>query len=436
MKHPIAAIAFASVLMACCGGASANLIVGINDAVQYEAATPSFFMPTMQSEGLKMNALTLRWDDTQPTTIDPVIGPDIQQVVSEAASAGVTVELDLYPLHSQAFTDGQKCAPSTNPLACGDTAKIQQFAAWTAEVAQAFPTVHQFIVMNECNQPLFLNPQWNSAGQNQSAEICGRALAAAYDALKAVNPSNFIWGVGLSPRGNDAVNSPSNSSTSPVHFLQDLGTWFKAFAAATHRKAPLMDGFDFHPYPIPQSLPFATGYPDPRDASISNLPRIYQAFYTGFTGTPQRTIGQQKGGGLPVSLNEMGIQTSEPNMLGYQGTETSANAAGGMVGQFASEAYQAAYYKEMLQLLSCDPNVRVINIFHLVDEPSLSGWQSGLFYFGDPNPIAKQSAAVVGGWIAQTGGACQGKMTSWFPAPLKPAPPVKPKKPAGPKKPK
>ncbi len=49
--------------------------------------------------------------------------------------------------------------------------------------------------------------------------------------------------------------------------------------------------------------------PTPRSASISNLARIYQAFYDAFNGTPQRTIGQQKGGGLPVSLNETGVQT-------------------------------------------------------------------------------------------------------------------------------
>ena len=47
----------------------------------------------------------------------------------------------------------------------------------------------------------------------------------------------------------------------------------------------------------------------------------------------------------------------------------------------------------MLQLLSCDPNVRVINIFHLVDEPNLAGWQSGLYWVGT-TPVAKQSAQV------------------------------------------
>ena len=48
-----------------------TLIVGINDDVKYESTVPTFFMPTMQADGLKLNALTIRWDDTQPTTIDP-----------------------------------------------------------------------------------------------------------------------------------------------------------------------------------------------------------------------------------------------------------------------------------------------------------------------------------------------------------------------------
>ena len=395
----------------------AKLIVGINDDVKYEASVPTFFMPTMQADGLKTNALTIRWDDTQPTYLDPDLATYLTQVIASAQAAGVTVELDLYPLHSQAFTDGLKCAPSTDPLACGDTTKIQQFATWVASVAQTFPTVQQFIVMNECNQPLFVNPQWGTTSLNQSAAICGRALAAAYDALKAVSPSSFVWGVGLSPRGNDAPNAASNSSTTPVRFLGYLGAWFRAFAVKTHRTAPLMDGFDFHPYPVPQSLPFATGYANGRDASISNLTRIYQAFYNGFTGTPQRTIGQQRGGGLPVSLNEMGIQTNASGQPGYTGTEVSANAAGGMVGQYASETYQATYYKQMLALLACDPNVRVINLFHLVDEPSLAGWQSGLYWVGTDGPVAKQSAAAVSTWLGTTGGACQGKMVPWRPAP-------------------
>ncbi len=336
MKHTLAALAVAALAALIPGSAAANLIVGINDDVRYESAQPAFFMPTMAADGLAMNALTIRWDETQPTSIDPDLQSSLTQVIAAAQTAGVTVELDLYPLHSQALTGAKRCPAPTDPTACGDSVRIQQFADWTAIVAQTFPTVHQFIVMNECNQPLFVNPQWNAGGTNQSATVCGRALAGAYDALKAVSSSNFVWGVGLSPRGNDAPNAPSNSSTSPVKFLGALGAWFRAFAAKTHRTTPLMDGLDFHPYPVPQSLSFGSGYPDARDASISNLSRIYQAFYDGFTGSPQRTIGQQKGGGLPLSLNEMGIQTNAVGQPGYVGTEVSANSAGGVIGKYAT----------------------------------------------------------------------------------------------------
>jgi hypothetical protein len=259
---------------------------------------------------------------------------------------------------------------------------------------------------------LFVNPQWDQSGQNQSAEICGRALAASYDALKSVSSANVVWGVGLSPRGNDNPNAASNASTSPVTFLRALGTWFRAFAAKTGRTKPLMDGLDFHPYPIPQSQPFAQGYASPNDATVSNLPRIYQAFYDGFNSTPQPTIGQQAGGGLPLSLNEVGVQTDSTGKPGYVGTEISANAAGGVVGSFATEAYQASWYQQMLALLACDPNVRIVNIYHLLDEAGLAGWQSGLYYV---DRSVKASAAVVHDWVATTAGACQGSLHPWTP---------------------
>ena len=76
----------------------------------------------------------------------------------------------------------------------------------------------------------------------------------------------------------------------------------------------------------------------------------------------------------------------------------SANAAGGMVGATASEAYQASYYGQMLKLLACDPNVRVLNIFHLVDEPGLAGWQSGLYWFAGrrPWPSSRRQSSAAG----------------------------------------
>ena len=411
MKKLCMALALMGTTLVLAGTAAANLSVGVNDDASKDAGVSSWFYSTMQSVGLKINTLTVLWDERSPTEIAGAGA--IEQAIANAKSSGVTIELDLYPMHSMAFTGGNRCAPSSDPEACGDTGKIQQFASWAASVATRFPSVNQFVVMNECNQPRFVNPQWDKSGNNQSAEICGRALAASYDAIKAVGSSKFVWGVGLSPRGNDSPGAANNSSTKPVTFLGALGSWFKSFAQKTGRTNGLMDGFDFHPYPVPQTQPFAQGYSDVKQASVTNLSRIYQAFYDGFNGTPQRTIGQQAGGGTPVSLNETGIQTSSSGKSGYSGTEVSANGAGGVSGQFGSQAYQASWYKQMLNLLSCDPNVQFVNIFHLIDESALEGWQSGM-YFADES--AKQSAQTVRDWIVQSGGNCMGTVHPWTPA--------------------
>ena len=404
------ALAAAAAALAATGGAAANLSVGVNDDASKSPLVAPWFYSTMQSLGLRINTLTLLWDETDPTEIAGAGA--IDDAIAQAEASGVTIELDLYPLHSMAFTGGGRCAPSSDPESCGDSLRIQQFATWAAAVATRFPSVNQFVVMNECNQPRFVNPQWDRAGKNQSAAICGRALAAAYDAIKGVSSYDVVWGIGLSPRGNDSPNAASNSSTKPVTFLAALGSWFKAFALKTHRTRGLMDGFDFHPYPVPQTQPFAQGYADPKEASVTNLARIYQAFYDAFNGSPQKTIGQQPGGGLPLSLNETGVQTASAGRTAYTGAEVSATSAGGVVGSFASEDYQARWYRQMLDLLACDPNVAFVNIFHLIDENALEGWQSGLYY---ADQTAKRSAQTVEAWLLQTGGACMGTVHPWTP---------------------
>jgi hypothetical protein len=381
--------------MALAGGAAADVSVGVNDDAGKYADGGAQFWQTMAAEGLRQDAVTVLWDETRPTTI--VDESFIRDGLPAAEAAGIEVVFDVYPMHAQAFTS--------------DPSDIERFGEFVGLLARTFPQVQQYVVMNECNQTRFLNPQFagrSRSSPNQSAALCGEALAAAYDALKAVDPSIFVWGVGLSPRGNDDPTAPSNVSTSPVMFLKDLGRWYRS----SGRTAPLMDGFDFHPYPIPQSLPFAQGYGAPLNASVTNLPRIYQAFYDAFAGTPQKTIGQQPGGGLPVSLNEVGIQTDDTGLPGYTGRENAANANGGVRGATATEEFQADWYTQMLDYVACDPNVEVVNLFHLVDESDLAGWQSGLFYVGyEP----KLSALAVRQWISETGGGCTSTLEDWTP---------------------
>ena len=283
-----------------------------------------------------MNALTMRWDETQPPT-------------STRPPAAASAPRSRPPRRaaSRSSSTSTRCtrrpSPAAEVRALGEPRGVRRPDADPAvrrvgrdAVARTFPTVHEFVVMNECNQPLFVNPQWDASGQNQSAAICGRALAAAYDALKGVSTANFVWGVGLSPRGQRRARTPpATPRPRRSTFLGDARHLVQVRSSPkTHRTAPLMDGLDFHPYPVPQSLPFATGYANVRDASVSNLPRIYQAFYDGVQrhaaaddrpAEGRRAARQPQRDGDPDRT-----RSARP---GYVGTEVSANAAGGVVGE-------------------------------------------------------------------------------------------------------
>lgn len=387
MKRLVVLAALLALLGAAAGTASAdNIVWGVNDDLgKYEDGNGPFWT-TLRSVGLTSDSMSLRWDDTSPTGFDGDQAEFVPAALDAATVAGVSVTLDVYPLHSAALA---------NPRNAG------RFAAWVAGLARAYPQVHEFVVMNECNTSLFVNPQY-LRGANVSAARCGEFLAEAYDALKAVNPTIFVWGLGLSPRGNPVPTDRSSPrATNPVDWLRFLGQWYRS----SGRTKPLMDGLDLHPYPIPQSLPFETGYPGSTSFSVVNLSRAYQAFYSAFAGTPQRTVGP---GRLPVSLNEVGIQTTPPPQLAsaYTGSE---NAAG--VDQTGSEQYQSDWYRKLIDYALCDADVTKVNIFKLVDESSLLGWQSGLYYIGY---VPKLSASTFPAELSRTAGVCPTGDSTYF----------------------
>jgi hypothetical protein len=58
-----------------------------------------------------------------------------------------------------------------------------------------------------------------------------------------------------------------------------------------------------------------------------------------------------------------------------------------------SAAQQAADYVEAIQLAACQPLVRMLFFFHVADERSLGGLQSGLYYANDtPKPSLSEVA--------------------------------------------
>src|SRR5205085_1142827 len=181
-------------------------------------------------------------------------------------------------------------------------ARIGQFPAFLQQLAATYPVVKAYVIGNEPNQPRFWQPQFSETGQDVSGASYEPLLAASYDALKGVDPSIAVIGLGLSPRGNDNPFAKDNVSISPVRFLKDVGTAYRASKR---------------------------------------------------------------------NLDETGWQVAIPASLQkpYSGKENVIPI---------DEGTQAQYYSDIVRFVSCDPDVRSLSFFHLVDEQDLDRWQSGL----------------------------------------------------------
>ncbi len=359
--------------------AQASISVGVAD--DHPVGTPdggAAFFAVMNDVGLREVRLTVNWDATQPTTI--ANQAQIESVLPVAALRGVRVVFSVTPTKARAITASPDAAA--------------QFDAFLQLVARTFPTVKDVIVGNEPNQPHFWQPQFDANGRSVSGAAYEALLAGGYDALKAVDPTINVIGVGLSPHGNDNPRASGNISTSPVKFLQGMGAAYRA----SGRTTPLMDELAYHPYPRKDTDSFTEGYVWP-NAGVTNFDRVKQAFWDAFRGTGQPTFEQ----GLHVKLDEVGWQVVviQEARSAYFGVESIVPT---------SEAAQASIYATLLRYVECDPAVDSVLFFGLQDEPNLERWQAGLMR-ADETP--RPSYDSVKATIAETGGTCAGAMRAW-----------------------
>src|SRR5919106_451039 len=268
------------------------------------------------------------------------------------------------------------------------------FGSYVGAVASIYPQVKQFVVGNEPNQPAFWRPQFSASGANVSAATFGGYLAAAYDALKSVDPEITVIGVGLSPRGNDRPKAKNNISTSPVRFLRALGEWYRR----SGRSTPVMDAFSFHPYPNEATDPLDRGYGWPNPGFV-NLDRVKQALWDAFHGTGQPTTQE----GLKLHLDEVGWQVGTARLQGYIGAENV---------RVTDEATQASIYAELVRRAECDPDIAEVSLFGFRDDGLRTGFQAGVERVdGTSRPSAEALRAA----IAETAGGCTARLVSWEP---------------------
>ena len=385
---PLAAILAA---IAAAGGASADALLRVGVADDWPAYHPcgDVWWASASDIGLDELRLTVQWNGT-PAIVNE---GGLQTAVACAQLSGVRPVLAIYPKW---------------PTMIGSDATAQRaFAQFVALVGQTFPQVDDFVVGNEPNVNRFWQPQFRH-GADAAATDYEHTLARSYDALKLVRPDASVWGPAISSRGNDSPSASSNPGHSPVRFIEELGAAYRA----SHRTRPLFDQFDMHPYPRVQDTDsYAMPFRWPQ-AGAANLDRIKQALWDAFHGTAQPVPAEQPSGAapaagtLPIDLDEAGSQTTIADADAAAYTDGPESIAPITPGQ------QAAFYRQLVQIAACDPDVQSLMFFPLIDDPDLGhGFQSGVMYADLGH---KQSYDALKQALAAPGGLCtSGLVARW-----------------------
>jgi len=380
-----AVLACACAALALTGAASSTTFGVADDAGKYGEDGGAGFFTMLTQLGMTENRMAVFWDPTQPTTIyDQAF---LDRAVPQAMRRGIDVIFAIYPLKARALVD----TPNG----------VQLYAQYAAKVAERYPYVRKIICLNEGNQPRFHQPQFDEAGNGISGVVQEQAMAACYDALKAVDPGIDVIAFGLSPRGNDDFDAPSNVSHSPIRFLKEVGDAYRA----SGRTKPIADDLSVHCYPNVNTDAPSVGYIWPKVGCV-NFDRFKQAWWDAFHGTAQPLFHETGDSGagphVRIFVDEVGYQArvSGDKATLYNGAENVP---------VVDEAMQGSYYVQLIALMACDPNVALLNFFHAVDETNLAAWQSGVVL---PDGTRRASFGAVKDAILANQ-QCRGKAAEW-----------------------
>ena len=354
-----ACVVTAVVATAAPAGGPTMKVGAVEDAAKW--GDPQAKMQLARDAGFDTVRLTAQWTKglTAPSATDL---RQLQVAAGAARAVGIEPIVAIYNVGS-----------SSTPA---DDASRGDFVLYATAVATGLPMVTRFIVGNEPNSNLYWLPQFDADGTDAAAPAYEALLAAAYDSIKAGRPNAVVIGGALDPHGNDDPQSPKQTH-SPTTFIRDLGAAYRD----SGREAPLMDVFDLHVYADNSSLPPSMAHPGNTTISLADYPKLVALLGAAFDGTAQA------GSSLPILYGEFGVDSVIPPEKA--GLYTSSEPASVKP---VDEATQAQYYAEAFKLAYCQPNVIGILVFHVSDESSLTGWQSGPNYADD---TAKSSLPTI-----------------------------------------
>ncbi|HKT43262.1 MAG TPA: hypothetical protein VJQ85_00565, partial [Gaiellaceae bacterium] len=358
----VAALLALALAPAARAGGPSLLLGATEDAVRSEnPAVAQTQMDLLAQAGFRAVRVTQLWapGQTQLSSQDATI---LDNVMTAAKKDGLEV-----------LTTVMNYGSKTTPLSDTDQADFAAFAASVVRITG----VRHLIVGNEPNLNRYWLPQFDDSGADVAAPAYESLLARTYDAVKAANPAVEVIGGALAPRGGD-VGGGIRPTHSPTAFIADLGAAYRA----SGRTTPIMDALSLHPYEEHSSIAPAAGvHPNSTTIELADYGKLVALLGQAFDGTAQ------PGSTLPIYFDEFGVESQIPpaKQSLYTGTEVA-------VTQPVDEPTQAAYYKQAMQLAFCDPTVKGFFIFHAVDEKTMTGWQSGLYY---PDDTPKSSLPAV-----------------------------------------
>jgi hypothetical protein len=373
--------------------AARTLSVGIADdaTVLWDQDNAPAIAARWKASGIETVRLDVRWAFVAPDPLatTPPLGFDaadpgdprydwhrIDRAVRIIRDTGLQPMLTITgsgPLWASRFPD------LGNPRYLPDPGAFGRFAG---AVARRYARdVRHYLVWNEPNEPLWLQPQQECASLGHCRPVAPHVyrdlLRAAYPAIHAGDADAEVIGGSLAPRGIPPVKR--NSPLRPLAFLRAFGCVDRRLnRTRTGRcrgfRPATMDGFSYHPHPVTKSPTTPAKQPD--DAAIGDLRKLERTL-----DGVQRAHGLVTPSGTPVPLHftEFGYQTEPPDE--HDGI---------------SLAKQSRWLQESAYISWRDPRVKTLIEYEWKDEPvrnlgegqrAYAGWQSGLlFNDGRPKP--------------------------------------------------
>jgi hypothetical protein len=252
-----------------------------------------------------------------------------------------------------------------------------QYCAYTADALRRFPTIRDVVIWNEPNKSLFWSPQLTDDQWDAAPLAYEALLARCWDVLHAARRDVNVIGFALSSTGRDDATSHS-----PGNFIRLVGDAFRE----SGRTRPLFDTVGHHPYGRDARERPWHRHVGSTTIALGDWNKLMSNLREAFRGSAQPIPGEK---GVSIWYMEYGVETrvDPARRRSYRAREHARVLPDVALEADVTEPAgtsrapdQSTQVLDAIRLAACQPYVGAIFNFLLVDEPRLTGWQSGVYY--------------------------------------------------------